>query len=162
GFTGEKNWKSLAERHTTTGVTRKLSDLLNHFARRSAFPGEWIPFDAVNHAPLFDVGSDEEMNYLLQHLVSLGALDPQEVMGPEQYRLTVRGWDMASPLSDGGVPGTCFVAMAFDPSLTNVYEDGFKAAVEGCGLKVVRVDQLEHNGIVTDVIMAEIRRAQVV
>jgi len=157
----ERNWKPLAERHTTTGVPRKLSSLLDHFARKSAFPGQWIGFDVVNDAPLFDVGSEQEMEYLLQHLADLRALDPQEEMGPTEFRLTVRGWEMVSPLG-GGVPGTCFVAMAFDPSLTDVYENGIKPAVEGCGLRVVRVDKLEHNGIVTDVIMAEVRRAQVV
>jgi hypothetical protein len=162
GETADKNWKPLAERHMTTGVTRKLSTLLDHFVQHSTFPGDWVLFNSVNDAPLFDVGSEEEMEYLLNHLVKVGVLQPQETMGPSQFCVTVHGWQMAAPLGGGGIPGTCFVAMAFDPSLSDVYEEGIRPAVEGCGLNVVRVDKVEHNGIVTDLIMAEIRRSQIV
>jgi hypothetical protein len=39
--------------------------------------------------------------------------------------------------------------MAFDPSLDAVFEEGLRPAIEACGLSVVRVDQLQHDGIVT-------------
>ena len=128
---------------------------------QSSSPGQWVPFDSEVEAPLFDVGSQDEMNFLLQHLVELRTLDRPPTHSPVQFRLTVRGWNAVSPLTSGGIPGTCFIAMAFHPSLADTYEEGFKPAVLACGLKPVRVDKLEHNGVVTDVIMAEIRRAQV-
>ena len=60
------------------------------------------------------------------------------------------------------MPGTCFVAMAFDPTLDPAHDEGIRPAVEACGLAVVRVDKIEHNGVVTDLILGEIRRAQLV
>lgn len=65
-------------------------------------------------------------------------------------------------IEPGGVPGTCFVAMAFDLTLDPAYDDGVRPAVEACGFAVVRVDKVQHNGVVTDLILGEIRRAQLV
>lgn len=51
--------------------------------------------------------------------------------------------------------------MSFDPSLDQAYDAGIKPAVqEDCAMKVVRVDRVEHNGVVTDLILASIRSAQ--
>ncbi len=51
--------------------------------------------------------------------------------------------------------------MAFDPSLDDAYATGIEPAIRATGLSVIRVDKVEHNGVVTDLIQAEIRRAQV-
>ena len=65
------------------------------------------------------------------------------------------------PLAPGGVPGTCFVAMSFDRSLDPAFDLGIRPAVEDdCGMKVVRVDRVEHNGVVTDLILGSLRAAQ--
>lgn len=156
------SWKLGAERHRHTSVARKLSNLLDYFATQSAFPGQWVQFDAEVESPLFDVGSHDEMNYLLEHLVNIRTLEKAATQAQKgQLRLTVSGWNAVSPITGGGVPGRCFIAMAFDSTLNEAYDEGIKPAAIACGLKPIRVDNLEHNGVVTDVIMAEIRRAQV-
>jgi hypothetical protein len=156
------DWRALARQHQLTSVSTKLSRLLGFLARASDCPGAWVPFDESAECPLFDVGSTEELEYLAKYLVDIGALDPQDTFGPTRFRVTVRGWELASPIGGGGVPGTCFVAMAFHESLMAIYDNAIKPAVKACGLDDVRVDRIEHNGVVTDVIIAEIRRAQVV
>lgn len=156
------DWRTLAQQHMTTSVATKVSRILQYIARQSATPGAWVPFDEANVGPLFDVGTTQELDYLTKHLVDLGAVDPQETFGPTRFRLTVRGWEMAAPIGGGGVPGTCFVAMAFHESLNGTYDGAIKPAVQASGLDDVRVDRIEHNGVITDVIIAEIRRAQVV
>jgi hypothetical protein len=53
--------------------------------------------------------------------------------------------------------------MAFAAELDLAFNEGIKPAVEtDCHLTVVRVDKVEHNGIVTDLIIASIRAAQFV
>jgi hypothetical protein len=160
GVDGSPDWRELARSHQRTGVTQKLARLLEYFARQSGYPGQWVQFDAANDAPLFDVGSDEEMDYFLAHLVERGALASRD---KPRYRVTVRGWELQAPLAGGGVPGTCFVAMAFHESLNAAYDDGIRPAVEtDCRFSVVRVDRVQHNGSINDQIMAGIRGAQFV
>jgi len=61
------------------------------------------------------------------------------------------------------VPGTCFVAMSFDPSLASAYDQGLCAAIEqDCGMKATRVDREHFGEKICDHILTEIRRAQFV
>ncbi len=46
--------------------------------------------------------------------------------------------------------------------LGEIYDDAIEPAIVSCGLRPIRVDRVQHNGIVTDLILAEVRRAQVV
>ena len=52
--------------------------------------------------------------------------------------------------------------MAFTPALDAAYESGIKPAVEATGFTVTNVGKVPYNGIVTDLIHAGIRRAQVI
>jgi hypothetical protein len=77
--------------------------------------------------------------------------------------ITIRreGWELLEPLSGGGVPGTCFVAMSFDRSLDKAYDVGIEPAVrDDCGFSIIRTDRVEHNESVNDQILAGIRKAQ--
>jgi len=153
------NWQRLAVAHSRTPVHRKLDLVLRYFGERSKYPGAQVTAGSEDF-PLFDAPSSAEVNYLVDGLVEQGHLRQTGPSG--NYVVTPQGWQRLSPMDPGGVPGTCFVAMAFDPSLSEIYESGIKQAAESCGLAVVRVDKIEHNGIVTDLIMGEIRRAQVI
>ena len=64
--------------------------------------------------------------------------------------------------SPGGMPGRCFVAMSFDPSLESVYRLGIKPAIGECGFSVVCMREIATNEGITDRIMSEIRLAQFV
>jgi len=78
--------------------------------------------------------------------------------------LSRNGWNRVQPLSQpGGIPGRCFVAMWFDPSMNDVFELGIAKAVTDCGLPApVRIDRKEHNNQITDEMMAAIRDAEFV
>lgn len=58
--------------------------------------------------------------------------------------------------------GQGFVAMSFDPSLTYVYEDGIKPAIEDAGYKPMLIKDKDYTGGVMDEIMAEIRQSRFV
>lgn len=55
-----------------------------------------------------------------------------------------------------------FVAMWFDPSLTEAWTIGFEPAIRAAGYDPVRVDGIEHSDKIDDRIIAEIRRSRFV
>jgi hypothetical protein len=153
------NWKAFAEGHAHTSVSRKLDMLLQLFAARSGTVGNSVslkPDDLV----LIDAANGSEMHFLTDALVEQDVL---RQMGPSRsFAVTPKGWERLAPTHPGGQPGTCFIAMAFDPSLDDAYDNAIHPAVEAAGLSVIRVDRVEHNGVVTDLIQSQIRRAQVI
>ena len=78
--------------------------------------------------------------------------------------LTAAGWakiDSAGP--ENGIPGRCFIAMAFRPSSLDAYRNGIRPAVEDdCGFTAIQMLEVEHNDKICDRIIVEIRRAQFV
>jgi hypothetical protein len=152
------DWQTLAARHQTTAIPEKLDRLLRYYAGAAPTPGStFVRHSAHADYPLFDAFDVEEVEYLGTVLAEEGLITARD----DDWTLTPKGWASLSPVSPGGTPGTCFVAMAFDPSMDEAYESGIKPSVSATGLTVIRVDKVEHNGVVTDLIMAEIRRAQV-
>ena len=53
-----------------------------------------------------------------------------------------------------------FVAMWFDGSMDNVYENAIKPAIEEMGYEPIRIDKKEHNNKIDDEIIAEIKRSK--
>lgn len=157
------NWRALAEGHATIPVTTKLERVLEYFGRKSKHPGAEVVADMPWDVPLFDAASESEVFYYIDALARRHLLDGAGMSGVQrQFVVTPEGWQKLAPSDPGGVPGTCFVAMAFDPSLDEVFETAIEPAANACGFRVIRVDELQHNGVVTDVIIAEIRRARIV
>ena len=170
------NWKELARLHTRTPVSQKRQRLLELISRRSASPGVWITLVPRLTTPLLDARDGQEFDFLAASLRERGYVQSRKVGVPgsedkqggysktkTQYSLTMAGWDVLEPIAGGGVPGTCFVAMSFDPSLNTAFDDGMRPAFEiDCGLRVVRVDREQHNENITDRILAGIRSAQFV
>jgi hypothetical protein len=151
-----ENWESGARGHVHTSIETKLTLLLEYLARKTSLPGERVTADWNNEWPLFDVTSPQEIPFFLEALEARKDL----FRDGERWMITVDGWTRLQPTQPGGVPGTCFIAMAFDSSLEEAYLTGIRPAIQDCGLREVRVDKVEHNGIVTDLILAEIRGAQ--
>ncbi len=53
-----------------------------------------------------------------------------------------------------------FVAMWFDESISKVWEEGIKPAIQDSGYEPFRVDEAEDTGRIDDLILAEIRRSR--
>lgn len=108
---------------------------------------------------LVDATSINELDYLLEHLTSLNYL--RQVGHQRNYLVTVEGWErLEPPAGGGGIPGRCFIAMSFDPSLSNAYELGIRPAVIDCGFDPIRIDRVHHNEKICDKILAEVRLSQ--
>lgn len=164
------NWQDLARAHTATPVSRKVNKLLELIAERSSHPGDIVEIVAELDYPLVDARSAEEVNYLLDHLKGLDYLDGfTRMLDPAgrgfitKSHLTVKGWEhLEPPVGGGGIPGRCFIAMSFDPSLNDAYEFGIRPALRDCGFDPIRIDRVHHNEKICDKILAEIRLSQFV
>ena len=76
--------------------------------------------------------------------------------------ITVLGYQHAAEQSANKDLSQCFVAMWFDESMKQAYEEGIEKAVEACGYKPLRIDQKQHLNKIDDEIIAEIRRSRFV
>ena len=150
--------RSLAAENNTS-VSQRLHRVLSAIASFCDGPGSEIKVDQERDYPLYGTTSSAELSAYIDHLFKLNALSHGQ---NNTFKVTIDGWERLEPARrKGGTPGTCFVAMAFDPLLDLVYDDGIKAAIElDCHLKALRVDRVEHNGQITDQIVAGIRECE--
>ena len=165
----ETNAGEYVESHAHTRISDNIDRLLLHIAERSKRPGDFATFDRKTDFTLIDCYSLAEFDQYLKWIKEAGLVIWQpsgRVVGGTEIEgsLTVEGWKRVQPLSQpGGIPGRCFVAMWFDPSMQSVFELGISKAVTDCGFPVpIRIDKKEHNNQITDEIMAAIRDAEFV
>jgi len=155
------NWAQYAAAHQNSTVSTRIEKTLRYIAAQSRRPGGFVTVNKDNDYPVADCQGSEEFGVYLGHLASDGMIlgriqETDAICSP-----TIKGWQAMEPhLAPGGVPGTCFIAMSFDPKLTEAFDLGFMPAIEDCGFSAVRIDRKEHNNQITDEIMAGIRSAE--
>jgi hypothetical protein len=152
-----KNWEQCVAEHLHTSASQKMRKLLESIGRRSRHPGENPLFNRMTDYPLIDAGSPDECRFFLDSAKERGLL----FFNDNSAALTIKGWEQIEPTAAGGIPGRCFVAMSFDPSLKDAYDNGIYPALKtDCSMEPVRVDRIHHNEKICDKILAEIRRCQ--
>lgn len=151
------NWQRIASQFATFSIAQKIRRLLEYIGDRSQNrAGARVVINDQLEYPRFAAVDVEEYNFLRRALLQQKLV---EVNG-DGLTLTLDGWEAYRP-NRGGAPGTCFVAMAFDASLDQAYDEGIRPAiVADCGLMIVRVDRVEHNDNINDRIISEIRACQ--
>ena len=111
-----------------------------------------------------------ELHFLADYLNTLGwiatgrkinpNLDGIYVGGLRVWRVEVPGYRQIEELDTNPDSSQCFVAMWFDRSLDEVYENGIKPAIEDAGYSPLRIDREDFIGKIDDEIIAEIRRSR--
>ena len=122
----------------------------------------------------------ENMDLLCAHIGSANSRETMEVVDfavksnfveAAQYKrfdggflsLTFEGHQRVELLRSQSIESSQgFVAMWFSKSLDNVYENGFKLAIEDAGYISRRIDKVDHNNKIDDEIIVEIRRSKFV
>jgi hypothetical protein len=153
------NWEALAQGFADFSIAQKMRRLLEYVgAASSGRAGAKIRISDELEYPRFAALDHREYHWLRQALFKQGLIEAD----PNELSLTLAGWEAYRP-NRGGAPGTCFVAMSFDPELSPAYDQGIAPAVtEDCRLSIVRVDRVEHNDNINDRIIADIRGSQFV
>jgi hypothetical protein len=118
-------------------ISEKLDRLLQNLASASEFGGHEVELQMERDFPMGNAANDKEFVFLLRTLVENKLLS-HDVNKPH---LTAAGWSRVTELSRTGASADqAFVAMRFDPSLDEAYENGIKRGIEDAGYRPYRVD----------------------
>lgn len=151
------NARGLAELHAYSSIDVKLEKFLRMIARRAQVMGEPAVYDYASDYPLVDAKNHSEFIFLANFLTDEGYITD----GQNHGALTVKGLRAIEPTAGpGGIPGRCFVAMAFRPDTDEAFDLGVIPAVQiDCDLpKPIRIDREPHNDQITNRVLAEIRK----
>ena len=85
-----------------------------------------------------------------------------EYIGSQTLKITLNaeGLERLEALETNKDSRQVFVAMWFDDSMNDIYEQAIKPAIEETGYKSMRIDKKPHNNKIDDEIIAEIRRSK--
>ncbi|HEY2854879.1 MAG TPA: hypothetical protein VGJ18_18615 [Gemmatimonadaceae bacterium] len=138
-----------------------------------------IAHEAENFSGKVEIPEEDWLSYYLATPPDLGAviqqlrdlgyvaefMEPVRGAGPGSrpgylVRLSVGGWRRVQQLESTRTDShQAFVAMAFADEMLSAFNDGIAPALNECGYRPLRVDSVEHNGKIDDLIIAEIRRS---
>jgi hypothetical protein len=161
------NVQDLIELHRRTPVAARVDKALRYLASKGR-PGTQIWINADLDFPVAGAENKDEFLTYLVHLDleegMIRAFSSQRASeGVWGYVTTVRCWRYLEPSPLGGVtPGTCFVAMWFDPRLGAAFENGLAPGIRDAGFEPHRIDQAKTNRGISDEILAGIRTSEFV
>ena len=104
-----------------------------------------------------------EISFFGDYLEKQGWIESYEWRGRTNNRVTVMGHVRLAELDATYTPSSkVFVAMWFDDTMSEAWEQGIAPAISDAGYEPVRIDRKEHVNKIDDEIVAEIRRARFV
>jgi hypothetical protein len=142
-------------------IAERLDRTLLNLEGLSRQPGTRIPLNSRFDGAIAFAENDVAFSFLFSQLKADGYVE-WGGSWPGDVVLTVKGWNRVAELQRGGpLSKQVFVAMSFDPSLSDAYENGIKPAIEtDCGFVAFRVDQAQHNEDINDKIIAEMLKSK--
>ena len=116
----------------------------------------------LNCSLLPKVWEKKDLNYLLEYLEQRGWVTHSGRNNADRdCTLSVDGYTRLAELERTFVATSkAFMAMWFDDSMTEAWEQGFEPAIRESGYEPVRIDHKEHLNKIDDEIIAEIRRSR--
>ena len=166
-----KQWKKLSAPDRADNILRylaKRSEMLGAEVGYCIFKGgeqldelHIVYLELLAHSGCVD---KDELDYLLNYLYECGLV--KFITKTAVLRictLTVGGHTRLTELEKTFVASSeAFVAMWFDPSMDDAWDNGFKPAIYDAGYVPVRIDKREHVNKIDDEVIAGIRRARFV
>ena len=152
--------KHLVDRTTSIGETVKIGDE----GDRDPF-GHWIGLpDAKSIQNVLAISESlqwQEVVFLIHYLVDQGWCDqPYFAQDYASCMVTVDGHGRVAALFTNAVSLQVFVAMWFDHSMTEAYENGFAPAIRDAGYDPFIINRADFLDKIDDRIIAEIRRSK--
>lgn len=142
----------------TANPLELVDELLKELDRRNPDIGGIIPINATSEYPSIPVKSAEQFHKISQYARDLGYI---VFPANQQMEITLEGWQRLDNLTRTGIDSNkAFVAMWFDSSMTDAWENGLKICITECGYDPIRIDQTNYNEGVCDEIIAQIRSAR--
>lgn len=145
-------------------VLAKMDRTLLYVARRHETAHKEVRIVFGEEFQAVRAADTDEFQHFLRTLVARGLVsvrgDFQGSRADQYFRLTPEGWAKAEQLIRAQPHSTqAFVAMWFTKTLKPAWERGFEPALRASGFNPVRIDLVQHNSKIDDVIISEIRRS---
>jgi hypothetical protein len=141
----------------------KPSDFLNRTLLNLSRLAE-LPFDVIgldmrkDYVYLFTRDTPQGLAFLSE-LAEQGLIRTASTL--DVFSRTTKFWEIVENLQKTEVGNKrAFVAMWFDKSMDNYYENGIKKAIEDAGYVPVRIDLKDFNNKICDEIIADIKRTK--
>ena len=144
-------------------VLDKVDKLIEYFGLMSKSFGHVLILDNQRDYPITHSSNNEVFKNIVDYLKSQKWLERRtslEPGNPVGLGLSMEGWrrfhDLERTIVD---TKQCFVAMNFAEQYDPIYKN-IAEAINVCGFKPYRVKDVQHNNIVTDLIISEIRKSR--
>ena len=169
-----------AEARRPLPIRARADRFLRYLADREPYPGGGYPllsFEIANKWWLLALarlesavdpsnveGQRRELNFFGDYLEEQKWTEVYDWQGrSNNQRVTVAGHVRLAELETTHTPSSrAFIAMWFDDSMKEAYDQGIAPAVRDAGYEPIRIDRKEHVNKIDDEIVAEIRRARFV
>lgn len=103
----------------------------------------------------------EDVYYLLGYLKKMSWIDSFSSVGEiVSCRVSVEGYNHLADSGANTISSQAFVAMWFDSSMNDAFENGIKPAIESAGYRPLRIDHKPDVNKIDDEIIDEIRRSR--
>ena len=120
-------------------------------------PGQRSSFAVSRDYPLIYAKTGNEAAFYIRELHNLGYVTEDSAIA----QVTAKGYKRLLELQSASRHSAfVFVAMWFDPSMNNVYDQAIEPAVRAAGYKAVRIDREQHANRIDDEIIGRIRRSR--
>lgn len=101
--------------------------------------------------------NEGEIRYLIEQSRDIGWIN----LNGRSVKILIKGYQRLEELRKTNVASDqAFVAMWFDSSMDEAWEEGFDPGIRDAGYKALRIDRSESNNKIDDEIIAEIRRSR--
>lgn len=144
----------------------RADKILLALEKKTSYAGEFITRDTSWISLGWCINNNEVteiIDYLKNSTRIVGERDTDTSKYGKKYKIAPYGWEHLERLKQINADSQQgFVAMWFDDSLQQIYDDVIDPAIYDAGYRPHRVDQREHNNKIDDEIIAEIRRSRFV
>lgn len=143
-------------------VLEQIDLALLYIAQKASRPGQTVNIESSKHYPIIYGKNGGELAWVLrrldeQHLVQWQGKDASN---SGRIGVTPLGWQRVRELQKTSVKSDqAFVAMWFSEEVHDAWQEGIKPALDSLGWQGLRIDELEHNEMIDDKIVAEIRKS---
>ena len=142
------------ERHAGAGINSVTSENDNRFLNMLAWLESTVNTSAIS-------SQRRELQFFLNYLETQGWIETLKFEGRETDHITVEGYAHLAELDKAATDSSqAFVAMWFDESVEDVYQDGIETGIRDAGYKPLIIKQKHHIRKIDDEIIAEIRRSR--
>ncbi len=151
-------------------ISDRVDRALINLKLLSSYAGDEIPISLRDSSVFFSESIEDtkfrSRFYIMYQLIE-DAFISSKSQGksiPDELTITPRGWNRIAEIEVSGNPFSrqAFVAMSFDKTMDSVWDNGFETAIKNAGYKPLRIDMKEHNNMIPDEIIAEIRNSKFV